>query len=257
MKDINEVFSELDSRIDELKELRLNLNANNFVRRQYNLNSIERNIFRFKGEAIQRISVSLNELNQLNDLGISVISEKAFTYDDYFQEQLTDAEQLKKAEEQRKYYYQILKGEIEFYINRLTEIQNEIDSESDIGKNRELVLKIEGELNLPRLKLDRPELGELILNKDQVGILVQYLKDTKVILPYDAKSLSKIVSILTAYSENTLRNEVFREINTLKDEVVHSTKNSVKPVTNLQVVHEYLMTLISTINSDLKKASSK
>ena len=61
MNNISEVFSELDARIDRLKKLPESHTNFDFYY-DYNISQIDRNIYRFKVEAIPRIDIAIKEL---------------------------------------------------------------------------------------------------------------------------------------------------------------------------------------------------
>lgn len=241
MQNINEVFSELDSRIDMLKRSYQAINTWNLEKRLQSITIIERNIFRFETDAVQRIDITLGELQDLESRGISIINKESL-YDETwdYDHQITN-EENEIIEEQRKVAYKRIKEEIDFYISKLTEIRNNKQSTSQNGhtNNKSYQITIGADFKFPALKVQYPGVTP-ILSKDQLALLFYYLKESKIILPYEDKSLSKLVMYLTGYSENTLRQDSFRQIHDLK------TKS------NLEILKDALSTIVKGIDKELK-----
>ena len=241
MQNINEVFSELDLRIDMLKRSYPATNTWNLEKRLQSITIIERNIFRFEQEAGQRIDITLRELQDLEGRGISILSKEAF-YDEMWDNdhEITNSEN-EIIEETRKVAYERIKEELNFYISKLTELRNkkQTQSENTLTNPKSYMITIGADFNFPELKVQYPGVTP-ILSKDQLALLFYYLKESKIILPYEDKSLSKLVMSLTGYSKNTLRQDSFRQIHDLKTE------------SNLEILKDALSAILKGIDKELK-----
>ncbi len=239
MQNINEAFEDLDSRINELRDFKSYIPWQG-VRTEYDISKIERNIYRFKTEAIPRIDISIQELKELQSLGISILN-KHVLFDEWFQPISITAENVQNNELKRQEYYEKIQKEINFYITKLTELRNLQMPPVDENINHKQTITIGDDFKFPKLRTDYPEIPQTVLNKEQSALLFHYLMEKNIILPYDAKSISKIVSMLTGYSDETLRQNAFGHI--------HDIKNK---TSNLETLKTNLLALIQEIDKDLK-----
>jgi len=260
MHNINDVFASLDARIDQIK-------AQDFkhwvslrpLYRKPNITNIERNIFRFESDAVRRTEISLSEIKKLLERGIENMPLYIFYPDEtitYYDSEWT-AEETKYAEKKREEEYEILKNELEFYVTELTKIRNEFAAKKTIEDQATTTININSDFKITKLKTTYPSIQENLLSKEQIAILFHYLKEKNIILPYDDQSISKLVSLLTGYSENTLRTEGFGHIYDIKSQVPHIQKKKGKKITNLEIVKDTLEKLVQDISLELEKQSSR
>ena len=102
------------------------------------------------------------------------------------------------------------------------------------------------ELN-PNINLKSPQESISTLDLYQTAILFAYLKESGIILPYDNKSLAKLLHHLTGHSEQNLRTKGLGNIYSIKGE----TRNEEKQY-NLIRVKNQIEGLLKKIKSDLK-----
>ena len=261
MHNINDVFASLDARIDQIKAkdfkdwFSLNLRS-----LKPNITNIERNIFRFESDAVRRTDISLSEIKKLLERGIENMPLYIFyPYDETinYNDSESTPEETKYAENKREEEYEILKNELEFYVTELTKIRNEFASKKTIEDQATTTININSDFKITKLKTTYPSIQENLLSKEQIAILFHYLKEKNIILPYDDQSISKLVSLLTGYSENTLRTEGFGHIYDIKSQVPHIQKKKGKKITNLEIVKDTLEKLVQDISLELEKQSSR
>jgi hypothetical protein len=252
MHTINEVFLELDMRIDVLRNLWNQIDASQLTRPLKGISDIERNIFKFKEEAGERIDISLQELNQLLDRGISIIPPGMFSGDPHDENILTLEDLQKDAEKEREDAYKSIKAEITFYIKKLTLLKEKQTVSENQPTSNNTTITLGDNFNFPILKTTNPDTIP-ILSKDQLALLFHYLRENKIILPYDDKSISKLVMNLTGYSDETLRQNSYRKIHDLKKEIPHNNRNSEK--SNLLILSEALKKVLKEIDKEIKSTS--
>jgi hypothetical protein len=229
MQNINEVFSELDRRIDFLKNFPTVLNFYSHLKRDFNITSIERNIFRFEKEAVQRIDIALKELNELEAKGISLITtnhEEYFNDENDYRIQLTKEELIADHARRRTEGYVYLKEEIAFYITRLCVLKASLQKEGFEEDKKKYTISVGEGFKFPDLKKLNHE-AQLILSAEQSALLFQYLMDSHIIYTYDAKAICKIISILTGYSDEFLRQKVFGNLNGIKNKVPQKASRAI------------------------------
>jgi len=99
----------------------------------------------------------------------------------------------------------------------------------------------------PKLKFKYPPAVIKALDLYQTSILFDYLKGADAILPYDNKSLAKLLHHLTGHSEQNIRTNGLAHIHTIKNEV-----RAKEGKHNLKKVKTLIEGLLAQINSDLK-----
>jgi len=252
MQNINEVFKELDSRIDLLRNFSMTLNVWGFLKREFNINSIERNIYRFEKEAVPRLSISLDELKELEDRGTSILCRKAFYKEWDIDHIITDEEEI-EIDQKKERAYNLIKAEITFYIKKLTELRSKIKSQNrdiDCNDNTQ-VISVGTDFKFPELKVQYPGIVP-VLSKDQLALLFHYLKESKIILPYDDTSMSKLAMFLTGFSDKTLRQDSFGKIYDLKKEIPGSSKKSGNNQSNLEILRDTIKGMLKEIDKEIK-----
>lgn len=244
MQSINDVFSELDSRIDNLKSLSTSGLARNHLSYEYDVSIIQRNLYKFPNEAGPRIEISIKELKDLKSLGISLINKYQLSgeFDSFEDNSVFTPKTIELDDKTRKRYYKLAKDEIDYYLKELNLIKLSLVSQKSNNHNSPIAITLSPDFSFPQLRLEYPD-AEPVLNKSQLALLFQYLKNEKLILPYEKSSLSSLVMHLTGYSENTIRKDL-----TYLDDLKKPTKRQ----NNLSILKDYLQKVITAIDTDIK-----
>ena len=124
--------------------------------------------------------------------------------------------------------------ELEFYIGIVGVLTTTIDKLKLLELNQDIHLK-------------SPQESVTILDLYQIAILFDYLKEMGIILPYDNKSLARLLHHLTGHSEQNLRTRGLGNIYSIKVETRDEEKQF-----NLIRVKDQIETLLNKIKSDLK-----
>ncbi|MEO6732310.1 MAG: hypothetical protein ABIN01_13920 [Ferruginibacter sp.] len=253
MNNIDEVFSELDARIDLLKQLPKSRYTSSLLKTDFNISRIERNIQmpRFKDDRVLRIDTALKELRVLKSMGISIINNSNYT-DEY--EFIGEADfAIPKIEElsdeTREEYYRRATNEIDFYISGLTNLKSSLEMDADI-KVTKIEFVIDSKFDFSKIKHDyniSPSLTQA-----QIVLLFQYLRKKEIILPLNQTSMSTILKLLTGFSDNTLKSAI-RNIESFK----RQEKTSEGIINDYQILQEALKSIIKDMDNVIAKIPAK
>ena len=136
-------------------------------------------------------------------------------------------------------------------------IRNEIEAKSQVNAEKKDAKGLSPDINLDSLKKIKKLSQETFFTKDQTAILFHYLMEKNIIFPFDDQSISRLVSILTGYSENSLRQKAFGHIYDIMNHIPHTLKKKGKSSTNLQIVRDALQSLVDEINEEIEKRQNK
>lgn len=243
MQSLNDTFFELDARIDLLK-FGINVSdfktsekevEKDFIKEETICSKIHRNVVNYKQEAIPRINVLLNEISEIESKGISIIKSAK-----YFGEDQIESKELKKIA------YNNIKAELSYYRTRLSKVKAELEEEVE---KREYTIQLPENFKIPHLRALDSKI-KLRLNLEQTALLFHYLMDNLFIYNYNSTDISKIVSILTGLSSETLRQKGFGPIDSLKSNIPNSNNNKTQK-TNLEILKEELLEMIDKIDADI------
>jgi len=246
MQNINEVFSDLDKRIDLLKaglsimeiDHSPNPNEKDFINEENLFSKIERSIIYFKKEALPRIEHTIKELNEINDRGVSIIKSAR-----YFSDPDIDNEELKQEA------YNNIKSEIDFYLKGLQELKASLEIEG-LDQPEKYTISLSEDFKFPKKQI-LPKI-DLALSRSQSALLFHYLMKKNMILNYDATSISKIISLLTGYPFESIRQKDFGHLHDIKKNVPTEPKRPVNTKTNLEILKQALLTVIQEIDEEKK-----
>lgn len=247
-KNIDDLFSSLNSRLDRLQTISGDIFSDESITISYSISNIERSITDFPThKALNRVETAILEVDRLLKKGILIFEKVAFvtqTMNFHPFEPTTI-----KPGEKEKVYSKIVK-ELEYYKSHLAIIKERLKSKNEIRVDDNSITKyeivIDDNFNLSELKKG----GKVKLTVAQLAILFYYLKMENIILTaHTQTSLSKILSLLTGYSEDNLRSGGFASISKWANKEDININLSIQ---NLNIVKQSLEDIIHLIEKQIK-----
>jgi hypothetical protein len=245
MPTLDDVFSEIDSRIKLLNTFHKIINYYCHLKDDFDVAKVERNIHLFGIQALPRINLTLKEIKALQDKGPSIITTvidpNLFESDDY-RLKLSSSKLKADNEKLRMKAYLLLKTELDFYFVKLKEIRIGLkDSKLLQFESKSITLELK---EIPAWINENPK-EKPILSMEQSVLLFHYLKRNKVILSYKDTTLSEIIMTITGYSRNTSRSSLGH------------VEGKLKTSKNLNGIRSVLNDIISDIDLQLNKPLKK
>jgi hypothetical protein len=260
---IDELFSDLYNRLEELADYRKHFHTWEGVEDKFSTLKISRYYFKFPlEESRARITILLKEVEILKQRGREIIDKISIeTFNEWNEPYLRNMPfYYKTVEATEELVYSTIQRELLYYETNLNSILEEIRGKINSGNEKNIEAKQSGanaEFDFSHLKAHS---NDVRLDKYQTALLFNYLKATKLILDYDNTPLASIVEALTGHSKNTMRSaHGFGAIHDIQIDnlPVSLSKQPKGKFHNLNRVKDSLQLIIDEIDKTITKESKK
>lgn len=167
------------------------------------------------------------------------------------------------------YYTKLQKSTIKYLIVETKKLRKMLDDTHEIElresiiypdyQQREIAPAVKKIILTPEVKLTDKNIDAKIdkLDRYQSALFFHYLKEIKIILPYEDTSLARLVYYLTGHSEQNLRTKGFAYIKRIKEDKEKNQNYKDTPNYNLTAINTVVKEILSMVDKDIETNNLK